>query len=304
MAEWRAACGNALSAVQPMLEPLDERAPRYPNPRAHSLPMKVVQHPNGSIVAIDEHDHRNRLRLTPADVVVYRLDLRAFRTMLCGALDGVAIAKTPVSQSARRLQVGNWEPKKAACFPVYILLVTGRDALRREALDLIASCKRSGAILLTPSREHWSEDLADLMRQKNALLVPLCEVLEAADGVFRRTDAWEEYLQMFCKMVKLTLPGNYRNRKPTPRRAELTAKIEKTRNALVEHIRSAKDYAIASSDAGRGPQLIRALTKIQLAKLAGLKPYHVTRCFRADPQLKELYRIANDPEKIMRFGRR
>ena len=41
-----------------------------------------------------------------------------------------------------------------------------------------------------------------------------------------------------------------------------------------------------------------------LAKLAGLEPYHITRCFQADPQLKQLHEIANDPEQLIRFGRR
>ena len=104
-------------------------------------------------------------------------------------------------------------------------------------------------------------------------------------------------------MVKLTLPSNYRNKKPIARRASLMVKAEKLKAALVDHIRSARDGVVANIDADRGARLVKFLTKSELAKLAGLEPYHVTRCFEADPQLRRLYEIANDPEQLLRYGK-
>ena len=302
MAEWRDRAQGALCALKGMLAPLERRARIYPNPRG-GQPLKIVRHRNGTVVAVDESDWRNRVNLQPGDDVLYRLDLRALRKALCDALDGVNIGKTAVDQTAHYLQLGNWEPKKAASFPVYLLLCASRNALRQQVLELQHQCRRPGAILLTPSRVNWSDTIEAAARSGKMLLVPICEVVEFTGGKLAETECWEEYLQAFAQMVRLTLPSNYRNKRPNARRASLMAKAEKVRKALVDHIRSARDGVVASIDAEAGARLVRFLTKSDLAKLADLEPYHVTRCFAADPQLERLYQIANDPEELLRFGK-
>ena len=303
MAEWRRAAGGALPAVEPMLKPLDRPATSYPNPRPHGRPLKVVHHNDGSVVAFDEEDWQNRLNLSPAEVVLHQLDLRALRKAVCGALDGVNIVKTPVDQSATRIQIGNWEPKKAASFPVYLLLCASRNALHQQVLELRHQCRHPGAILLTPSRVNWNDTIEATARSGKMLLVPICEIVKSSGGNLAETESWEQYLQAFAQMVRLTLPSNYRNKRPNVRRAPLMAKVDKVRRALVDHIRSARDGVIAGIDAGAGTRLVSFLTKSELAKLADLEPYHVTRCFQADPQLERLYHIANDPEELLRFGK-
>ena len=303
MGEWQTLAGDLLSAIRPLLQPLGKEATAYPNPRPDGRPMKIVRHNDGTIVAIDEDDYQNRLDLKPKDVVLYQSDLRKLRVSLCGSLSCVNIAKTPVDQATHCLQIGNWEPKKAASFPVYLLFCRHRGALRKEMLNLIARFKKPDAILLTPTQMNWDSNLDRLARSKNMLLVSLSEVIQPVDGSFSETLAWEGYLRAFCQMIDLDLPSNYRNRKPIARRAELAAKAEKIKRALVEHIRSAKDYVFASIDAGRGAKLLRFLTKTELARLAGVQPYHITRCFKADPQLIQLYEMANDPEQLIKYGR-
>ena len=302
MAEWRDRAEGALCALEGMLTPLERRARAYPNPRG-GHPLKIVRHRDGVVVAVDQDDWRNRVDLQPGDDVLYRLDLRALRKALCDALEGVNIARTSVDQAALCLQIGNWEPKRAASFPVYLLLCASRRALRRQVLELQHRSRRPGAILLTPTRVNWNDTIEATARSGKMLLIPICEIVEVAGDRLIETAEWEEYLQAFAQMVKLTLPSNYRNKTPNARRASLMAKVEKVKNALVDHIRSARDGVVANIDAGKGPQLVHFLTKTDLAKLAGLKPYHVTRCFAADPQLKRLYQIANDPEELLRFGR-
>ena len=78
--------------------------------------------------------------------------------------------------------------------------------------------KRSGAILLTPTRMHWLDESLDAARLHNTLLVPLCEVVEADGDALLQTSDWEEYLQGFEQMVRLKLPSNYNNTKPLPMR--------------------------------------------------------------------------------------
>jgi len=302
MAEWRDRANGSLSALQPLLTPLDRPAKAYPNPRGGS-PLRVVHHQDGTIVGVDGDDWRNRLPLQRDDVIIHQLDLRRLRSSLCNTLSCVNIAKTAIEQRALCLQLGNWEPKKAASFPVYLLMCSNRQVLRSQVLDLKNRNRRPGAILLTPSRVNWSDDAEAVAQAGKMLLVPLCEIVSTDDGALAETDAWEEYLQAFAQMVKLTLPSNYRNKKPPARRAELAAKVEKFKKALVAHIRSARDGVVANMDAGNGAKIVKFLTKSDLARLAELEPYHVTRCFTADPQLKRLYEIANDPEELLRYGK-
>ncbi len=303
MAEWRGVADGMWSVVEPMLRPMAHSATSYPNPRPHGRPLKVVHHNDGSVVAVDEDDWQNRLELDPRDVILHQLDLRALRKAIRDALDGVKIARTSVASSATRIRIGNWEPKKAASFASYLLRCRNPGLLRKEVQNLILGYKKPGAILLTPTRANWGEDLDDTARDRKMLLVSLDEVLDAGESGFSETAAWEEYLQAFSQMVKLTLPSNYRNKRPIARRASLMANVEKIKKALVDHIRSARDGVVASIDAGSGARLVSSLKKTHLAKLADLKPYHITRCFDADPQLERLYQIANDPEEVLRFGK-
>jgi len=299
MAEWRSVAGECLSLVERLLVPLDEPATAYPDPRG-GVPMRVVHHRDGTIVAVGREDWTGRLSLTPADVVLYQVDLRRLRKAVCDALNGLAIARTPVATRDQRLHVGNWEPKKAAAFPVHILFCPDARALRREITDLVARRPKPGAILITPTRGNWDTDLEGLARSHRLMLTPLDEVLSVDGDGLCEAVAWEEYLQAFCQMVKLTLPGTYRNKKPIPRRATLAAKVEKVKDVLVEYMRAAKDHVFAVQDAGQGTRQLHFLTKTELARLAGLQPYHITRCFQADPQLKRLYDMANDPEELMK----
>jgi len=303
MAEWTSFAGDALAAIRPMLQPISRRATAYPDDRKPGRLLKVVGHADGSIVAIDEQDWRHRLALRPEDVVLYQLDLRKLRATLCSALSCVNVARTPVGQGARTLQVGNWEPKKAASFPVYLFMCRTSGLLRTEILDRIARFQKSGAITLTPTRCHWNDDLEALACARKLLLVSAEEIVEPDGDALRETASWEEYLQAFCQVVQMTLPSNYRNKKPLARRASLMAMVEKVKGALVQHIFSARDGVVANIDAGKGVRIVKFLTKTDLGRLAGLLPYQVTRCFKADPQLKRLYEIANDPEQLLDYSK-
>jgi len=303
MAEWRQAAGDCAHVLSPWLRPLERLATAFPNPRPWGQPMQVVRHRSGDVVAVDPDDAEHRLALSDVDVVLYQLDLGALRSSLCPALEGMTVSRTPVEPDARVVRVGNWEPKKAAHFPVDLLLCRHRGALRGELLELQARCDRPGAIVLTPSRVNWDEQLDALARSRRMLLVPLEEVIAPDGDVLHSTRAWEAYLRAFAQMVQLTLPSNYHNKHRLERRASLMAKAEKLKAAMVEHIRSARDGVVANIDAENGVRLMRFLSKTDLARLAGVEPYHVTRCFRADPQLKPLYDIANDPEQLLRYSR-
>jgi len=305
MAEWRSHADGDMVGLQRMLTPLERVARTYPNPRA-GCPLTVVRHPDQQIVAIDESDWRNRLTLTVEDIILYQLDLRLLRSAICNALDGVNIAKTPVDQAARCLQIGNWEPKKAASFPVFLLLCPDRQSLRGQILELQHRARGPGAILLTPCRVNWTEAAETAARKENMLLMPLSEIVSFEGNGLVETESWEEYMQAFAQMVKLMLPSNYRNKKPTPMRAERTAAIEKLEKEMEAHMLAARDHAHSLHDRGHVPELLPRPLQKDLAKRTGLTTSQVCHCFK-DPRakvLKILWESANSLDAVMKYQRR
>ena len=90
------------------------------------------------------------------------------------------------------------------------------------------------------------------------------------------------------------------------KRSQRTANIELLQKALIEQIKSARDYAWASIDAGKGPRLLKPPLKKELARQIKISPASVSRCFN-DPaahQLRLLWETAWDLEQILRFKKK
>lgn len=304
MSEWTSVAGDDLSAAGRLLMPAGRTATVYPNPRGGG-PMRVVRHADGAIVAVDGSDWQHRIPLQPDDVVLYQLDIRSVRKALCAALGGVNIVKSPLEQGAGCVQIGNWEPKKAESFPLYFLSCPTRAALRRQILDLQQTCARPGAILLTPTRGNWDDELDALARAGKMLLVAVCEIIEPEGAELRQTAAWEEYLQAFCQMVK-SPPGNYRNKRPLPIRGARAANIEKIEKAMEAHLIAARDHACSLKDRGKEPVLLPRPEQKDIATLTGLTTTDVSRCLN-DPRakvLKILWETAESLDGVLSFKRR
>jgi hypothetical protein len=268
--------------------------------------LRVVHHADGAIVGVSDRDWEHRRELVRDDVLLYHLDLAALRKSISGALSCVQTSRTPIDVTGGRIQVGNWEPKKAAAFPVYLLLCRQRAELRRDILTITAEGSKPGAILLTPTRSNWDDQVDTLAREGRRLLVPLCEVVDVSDGRLAETSAWEEYLQSFCQMVKLTLPGNYRSKKPLPMRGTRLANIEKLEKELERHLLSARDHAQSRVDSDLDPVLLPKPTQTELGQRVGLLPSDVSRCLndRRAVMLKILWSTADSLDAVMRYKRR
>lgn len=90
------------------------------------------------------------------------------------------------------------------------------------------------------------------------------------------------------------------------KRSQRTANIELLQKAMIAHIESARDYAWAGIDAGKGPRLLKPPFKKDLAKQTNISLASVSRCF-SDPsahQLRLLWETASDLEQILRFRRK
>ena len=295
--------GESRSVAQRFLEPLETPSTAYPTSRHRGFPLNNACQRDGDILVRDETDNQAGSSLLAGDVVRYRLCLHALRSSLANALNRVCVSRTPVDQDARTIQIGNWEPKKSALFPVHLLICHSSYELEHEVFREIIRSHRPGAILLTPTRMHWREEIINDARSHRRLLVPLTEVVEPDGDALRQTPDWEEYLQGFAQMVRLKLPSNYNNTKPLPMRGTRAANIERLERELQQHLLAARDHAYALIDAGRAPELLPRPEQKELAKRLNIEPSTVCRCF-SDPRAKLLnilWATALSLESVMRF---
>ena len=206
MDEWQQVLGGgeSISVAQRFLQPLETPSAAYPNSRRRGFPLKNACQRDGIILARDEADGQNSKKLLVGGVVQYRLCLTELRKSICSALSRVCVSRSHIEPNARSIQIGNWEPKKSALFPVHLLICSSPHDLQHEVFRQIIFNKRSGAILLTPTRMHWLDETLDAARLHNSLLVPLTEVVEADGDTLRQTPDWDEYLDGFASMC---IPG-------------------------------------------------------------------------------------------------
>lgn len=305
LAEWRHVAGDHFPVIEPLLVPTDDVAESYPvlNTSLH-LP-RVIDYGDGTLAAVCSREPDRRIPLTAIEIVLYALDLPALRKTLCASLSKVVIAKTPIDPDRPVLHIGNWEPKKAAAFPIYLLRCRTRASLRATIAELATTIAKPGAIVLTPTRATWDSGIDEMARSKRLLLVAVDEVVEVRDHVLVQANAWNEYLEAFCQMVGTTLPANYKTKaKPAKRAPRLTA-IEKIEKALEEHIRAARDHAFDLEQRGRPMALLPRPEQKDLAAQLGLSESAVSRSLNdpAATKLKILWDTADSLPDVLRFKR-
>ena len=298
--EWQRVAGGCFSAVYPLLQPNGHLARVYPSARGG---LRVVHHDDGSIIGVDEGDWEHRKDLTHNDIVLYGVDLPRLRKAISDALSGVQISRTAVDATGARMQIGNWEPKKAAAFPIFLLLCRTRSALRERVADLATTLLKSGAIVMTPTRETWDDDIIALARSHRVLLVAVGEVIDVVGDTWVQATGWNEYLAAFCQMVGTTLPANFRNKNKPARRSQRAANIEKLEKAIGDHIHSVKKHAYSLKERGREPALLPRPEQQFLAAQLGMTTTTVSRCLN-DPKakmLRMLWETAESLEAVLKF---
>jgi hypothetical protein len=206
MDEWQQVLGGgeSISVAQRFLKPLETPSTAYPNSRRRGFPLNNACQRDCIILARNEVDDQDSKKLLAGGVVQYRLCLHRLRSALANALNRVCVSRTQIEPNACSIQIGNWEPKKSAMFPVHLLICSSPYDLQFEVYKAIVQSQWHGAILLTPTRMHWCDETINDARSHRRLLVPLCEVVEAEGDLLRQTSDWEEYLDGFASMC---IPG-------------------------------------------------------------------------------------------------
>ncbi len=97
--------------------------------------------------------------------------------------------------------------------------------------------------------------------------------------------------------------GNNKTKTPPKRRASRLADLDALERELTEHLRNARDHAIASRDLKGEAKLLRRPTKAALAKRAGVSPSDLTRCFqdKLGANLRRMWELAADLDAIIGY---
>jgi predicted RNA-binding Zn-ribbon protein involved in translation (DUF1610 family) len=159
------------------------------------------------------------------------------------------------------------------------------------ALNIVK--KRPKSLLfvpIEPDTADWSNDVPNTV-------IALQSVVGLEGGRFTFDGAF----------VETVLGGNDAVAPPkrqTRRRAGRMANIEALKNEMIKHIRAAKNHAHDTQDRTGRAQLLQCPTKEEFARLAGVAPYDVTRCFRdeAGSDLNTLWDLAHDLDRLLSYG--
>jgi len=149
------------------------------------------------------------------------------------------------------------------------------------------------AILFTPSvgcAAFWQ-------RQVPCLVLALEEVATPTSTTF--SIKWEAIEESFSDHTQVKDTPT----KPRQKRGTRTAKIERLRDELKRHLASAADHAVATAEGEGCAALLPRPSKTELAKLAGMSKYDVTRCFNdaTASELRLLWDTADNLEAVLRL---
>ena len=210
MVQWKHELQEEYNLLLRFLYPTDELAVRYP--KDQWVDYRVIYYPDGRIAGIDDDDVEDRVKLTRADILCHKFDLKDFRREMCEGF-GLILSPVEIGNPYHGIPWGTWEPEKGATFPVTLL--GGSLDFRGRVSERILRRKAPGEMIITPTRFGWTNDLEEIARANKVLLVSLDEIVQMEDGKLQPTPEWDEYLTAFCKMVEMDLPSQLRTK---PRR--------------------------------------------------------------------------------------
>jgi hypothetical protein len=241
------------------------------------------------------------------EVRCYRLDLTALRRAVAAALEARA-NPTPIKDLHSLCSVGDVSIDQNMTIPVYLMLPATVKLFMRELQDLSLRSD-PGFIVMTSHDAAIDNVTASLIRSKQGFICLLSDAIGWDGQAMSQLSAWQgivdsyraQHLTAIASARGLTVTKPKRSTKK--KRADRAPKIELIKKALRDHILAARDHAFSAHQRGDTPQLLPRPSKAQLAKIAGVQAYDVSRCFKDDPQLAALYDMADRLDDVMQFGR-
>lgn len=158
------------------------------------------------------------------------------------------------------------------------------DVLERHKMAIVFAPTDGGAA-------RWHQAAGNLV-------IPLDAVL-AVDGDRLALDVDD----IEGRIVDAGMGSESPKKKRQKKRGERLADIEALRDAMIDHLRSACDYAYTTKDQYGEPRLLPRPTQKALGKMVGMNESKVSRCLndeKAD-ELRLYWAMAEDLDQIMRF---
>jgi hypothetical protein len=115
-----------------------------------------------------------------------------------------------------------------------------------------------------------------------------------------------EYVEGQLADTLAALPQQAPDKPPRPKRGSRAALIEALTHELGEHLRSARDYAVATEDRTGTPQLLPRPKQELLARKLNVDKSSVSRCLsdRSARELRFLWDVAGDVDRILEHAGR
>ncbi|MBF0370492.1 MAG: hypothetical protein HQL52_13650 [Magnetococcales bacterium] len=201
LAEWREYLGNEFSLVKPILKSTGRKSRSYPcpSPGGPGCPREVVEHRDGSIVAVcGDQEERNcdDVALSLADIFVYTLDRGKLAGWVAQALAIEAHFDT-VEGLSECWHVGDYTPFAGRRFPVYMLLAF-HETKRAEAVQRLCRISAGPFMLAVPIASAVSTETVTLLQAHKGHLLRLDEMLmDGGNGRFAISQTANEYITAF-----------------------------------------------------------------------------------------------------------
>lgn len=291
LAEWQQLC-PAFDDIKPLLRPTDETAHSYPNPGPSGLPLKVARCPDGQIFAVCREGGDLQIRLQSADLALFAVDLGQLPDVMAEALYLVP-SRHPLDAFERALPIGVFR-SAAGALPVILIRTPYADDAEREIERLVLQSPQP-AILLTPTRAHWSGLMLEFCDKHKFAVAALSDCVSVNQRRWFATDNWQTSIEPLIRRIAPKKPIALSG----PKRARRATNIEALKKAIGVYNDALVGQLKAMVKAKLPPVLPKLITKAQLGKMAGLKPYEVSRCFKDDPQLFDLWRQLGDIDFLL-----
>ena len=190
----------------------------------------------------------------------------------------------------RLWRLGRWK-RTGINMSVWLGLQSWRRNIRER---LSPSLMRANSLLLVPNRRPL------FPMPEGVVIGVLTELTEWHNGHLE----WDE--EELSELLGTNRPANPRPTKPAPiRRQTRAADIEALVGELREHLRAARDFAFHTLETNGVAELLPRPSQKDLAQRLGITSSRVSRSINDEDaqQLKLLWKLADDIDGIMRYGR-
>lgn len=195
-AEWKALTGPDYETLRCFLRPNGSLAASYPCARC-GCAHEVITHGENDIVAVYRCETQcPNIALSRPDVLVYEVNWSALGNAVAAALQ-ITYEGASVDGLHQTARIGYYSPFAGYRFPVVLALQCEPDDMR-ITVERLAATTDGAFVLLTPTTQLIPAVVEDLLRRKNAMFLPLADVLDVVGGgSFKASPRCEELFTDF-----------------------------------------------------------------------------------------------------------